>query len=62
MSPVSAVSAGFPGTVRSFSPRWARQLVAVTPGEPDPLAARFITDPRTHGVRVPRDVKKQLKG
>nr|WP_221382245.1 LysR family transcriptional regulator [Actinoplanes polyasparticus] len=60
ISPVSAVSAGFPGVVRSFSPRWTRQLVAVTPGEPDPLAARFIADLRTRGVRVPRDVKNQL--
>ncbi|GIF40131.1 LysR substrate binding domain-containing protein [Actinoplanes xinjiangensis] len=61
ISPVSAVSAGFPGVVRSFSPRWARQLFAVTPGEPDPLAARFIADLRTRGVRVPRDVKNQLE-
>ena len=60
ISPVSAVSAGFPGVVRSFSPRWSRQLFAVTPGEPDPLAARFIADLRTRGVRVPRDVKNQL--
>jgi DNA-binding transcriptional LysR family regulator len=62
ISPVSAVSAGFPGVVRSFSPRWARQLVAVTPGEPDPLAARFIADLRARGVRVPRDVRIQLDG
>lgn len=62
ISPVSAVSAGFPGAVRSFSPRWVRQLVAVTPGEPDPLAARFIADLRTRGVRVPRDVRSQLEG
>jgi DNA-binding transcriptional LysR family regulator len=62
ISPVSAVSAGFPGVVRSFSPRWARQLVAVTTGEPDPLAARFIADLRTRGVRVPRDVRNQLEG
>ncbi|MEU8608873.1 LysR family transcriptional regulator [Actinoplanes sp. NPDC048791] len=61
ISPVSAVSAGFPGVVRSFSPRWARQLVAVTPGEPDPLAARFIADLRTRGVRVPQDVQDQLR-
>ncbi|MEV4350942.1 LysR family transcriptional regulator [Actinoplanes sp. NPDC049596] len=62
ISPVSAVTAGFPGVVRSFSPRWARQLVAVTPGEPDPLVSRFIADLRTRGVRVPRDVKNQLEG
>jgi DNA-binding transcriptional LysR family regulator len=58
--PVSAVSAGFPGAVRSFSPRWSRQLVAVTPAAPDPLAARFIATLRTRGVRVPRDVRTQL--
>ncbi|MFI1990019.1 LysR family transcriptional regulator [Actinoplanes sp. NPDC020271] len=60
ISPVSAVSAGFPGVVRSFSPRWVRQLFAVTPGAPDPLAARFIADLRARGVRVPRDVRRQL--
>ncbi|MDT7630650.1 MAG: hypothetical protein QOI50_2580 [Pseudonocardiales bacterium] len=60
VSPVSAVSAGFPGAVRSFSPRWVRQLVAVTPAEPDPLAARFIDDLQTRGVRVPSDVRTAL--
>ena len=60
--PVSAISAGFPGAVRSFSPRWVRQLVAVTPARPDPLAARFIADMRSHGVRVPDDVRSQLAG
>lgn len=44
--PVSAVSNGIQGAVRPFSPRWVRQLVAVTPGEPDPLVARFIDDLR----------------
>jgi DNA-binding transcriptional LysR family regulator len=58
--PVSAVSAGFPGAVRSFSPRWVRQLVAVTPATLDPLAARFIANLRAHGVRVPRGVRAQL--
>ncbi|MGP4008527.1 LysR family transcriptional regulator [Streptomyces sp. 4N124] len=58
--PVSAVSDGFPGAVRSFSPRWVRQLVAVTSGEPDPLVARFIGDLRSHGMRVPRGVRAQL--
>jgi len=60
ISPVSAVSAGFPGAVRSFSPRWVRQLVAVTPAAPDPLAARFIGNLRNRGVRVPSDVRSQL--
>ncbi|WP_250846116.1 hypothetical protein [Streptomyces violaceusniger] len=58
--PVSAVSDGFPGAVRPFSPRWIRQLVAVTSGEPDPLVARFIGNLRSHGVRVPRGVRAQL--
>jgi DNA-binding transcriptional LysR family regulator len=58
--PVSAVSHGFPGAVRSFSPRWVRQLVAVTSTEPDPLAAAFIGDLRRRGMSVPRDVRNQL--
>lgn len=58
--PVSAVSQGFPGVVRSFSPQWVRQLVAVTSAEPDPLVARFIGDLRAHGLRVPPDVRTQL--
>jgi DNA-binding transcriptional LysR family regulator len=60
VTPVSAVSAGFPGMVRSFSPRWIRQLVAVTPAAPDPLTARFVAQVRARGVRVPRDVQSQL--
>ncbi|MGC5041450.1 LysR family transcriptional regulator [Streptomyces sp. DT190] len=58
--PVSAVSAGFPGVVRPFSPRWTRQLMAVTSAEPDPLVARFIAGLRRRGVRVPRSVQTQL--
>lgn len=58
--PVSAISAGFPGAVRSFSPRWVRKLVAVTPTKPDPLTARFIGDLKTRGVHVPSDVRSQL--
>jgi DNA-binding transcriptional LysR family regulator len=60
--PVSAVSAGFPGAVRSFSPRWVRQLGAVTPATPDPLTARFIGNLRTRGVHVSSDVRAQLAG
>jgi DNA-binding transcriptional LysR family regulator len=60
--PVSAVSAGFPGAVRSFSPRWARRLGAVTPATPDPLIARFIGDLQTRGVHVSGDVRAQLTG
>jgi DNA-binding transcriptional LysR family regulator len=60
--PVSAVSAGFPGAVRPFSPRWVRELGALTPAAPDPLAARFIADLRARGVHVPGDVRAQLTG
>ncbi|WP_234543674.1 LysR family transcriptional regulator [Streptomyces shenzhenensis] len=58
--PVSAVSAGFPGVVRPFSPRWTRQLTAVTSANTDPLVARFIAGLRRRGVRVPRSVQTQL--
>lgn len=58
--PVSAIGAGFPGVVRPFSPRWTRQLMAVTSGDPDPLVALFIAGLRRHGVRVPRSVRTQL--
>jgi DNA-binding transcriptional LysR family regulator len=60
--PVSAVNAGFPGAVRSFSPRWVRQLVAVTRTAPDPLTAQFVNDLRTRGVHVSSDVRAQLTG
>jgi DNA-binding transcriptional LysR family regulator len=58
--PVSAIGAGFPGVVRPFSPRWTRQLMAVTSSGPDPLVARFIAGLRRRGVRVPRSVQTQL--
>ena len=58
--PVSALAAGFEGAVRSFSPRWTRTLLAVTPGEPDPLVARFVADLRASGVPVPDGVREQL--
>lgn len=58
--PVSAVTAGFPGAVRSFSPPWIRQIVAVTSAPQDPLSALFINNLQTRGVRVPRDVRIQL--
>ena len=58
--PMSAISDGFAGAVRSFSPRWTRQLKVLTPGEPDPLAARFIADLKRQGVPVPAAVRPQL--
>ena len=60
ITPVSAVSAGLPAAIRSFSPRWVRQLVAITQAQPDPLTARFISALQARGVRVPRDVARQL--
>jgi DNA-binding transcriptional LysR family regulator len=62
ITPVSAVSAGLPAAIRSFSPKWVRQLIAVTQAQPDPLSARFINALRSRGVRVPRDVARQLAG
>jgi len=61
-TPVSAVGDGFPGIVRSFSPRWTRSLVAVSLTEPDPLVARFVADLRRRGLRVPKSVRTQLTG
>lgn len=60
VTPISAVSAGLPGVVRAFTPRWIRHLVAVSPADLDPLAARFVANLRTRGVRIPRDVRTQL--
>jgi len=60
ITPISAVGEGFPGAVRSFSPRWFRQLVAITPSAPDPLAARFIGELRARGVHVPTEIRQQL--
>ena len=61
VSPVSALSAGFPGAVRSFTPTWRRQLFAVTAAAPDPLAAQFIASLQARGLRVPDDVRVQLE-
>jgi DNA-binding transcriptional LysR family regulator len=60
VAPISAISDGFAGAVRSFSPRWTRQLRAVTACEPDALVARCIAGLRSHGVPVPADVRAQL--
>lgn len=58
--PTSALGDGFTGAARSFSPRWVRQLVAVTRTAPDPLVARFTDDLRVHGVPMPPGVQAQL--
>ncbi|GAA4722588.1 DNA-binding transcriptional regulator, LysR family [Promicromonospora umidemergens] len=54
--PASAVGPGLPAAVRSFTPRWTRELVALTSAAPDVLAARFIADLAQRGVPVPRAV------
>jgi DNA-binding transcriptional LysR family regulator len=60
VTPISAVSAGTAGAVRSFTPRWTRQLVAITRPDPHPLAARFVADLQKRGLRVPAEVRAQL--
>jgi DNA-binding transcriptional LysR family regulator len=58
--PISAVTAGFPGAVRPFEPRWVRRLVAITTTPRDPLAAQLVSDLRSSGLRVPADIAQQL--
>jgi DNA-binding transcriptional LysR family regulator len=60
--PVSAITAGFPGAVRPFEPRWIRRLVAMTTTPRDPLAAQLVSDLRSTGLRVPADITHQLSG
>jgi DNA-binding transcriptional LysR family regulator len=60
--PVSAITAGFPGAVRPFEPRWIRRLVAMTTTPRDPLAAQLVSDLRSTGLRVPADITRQLSG
>lgn len=54
--PVTALTPGFRGAVRSFTPAWTRTLTALTPAAPDPLAARFLADLRRSGI--PGDVQQ----
>ena len=58
--PISAVTAGFPGAVRPFEPRWVRRLVAITTTPRDPLATQLVNDLRSSGLRVPADIAQQL--
>ena len=44
--PASAVPAGLPGAVLSFSPTWTRELVATTRTPPDGLVAHLVADIR----------------
>lgn len=44
--PASAVPTGLTAAVRPFTPRWSRDLVAVTRSAPDGLVASFIEDVR----------------
>jgi DNA-binding transcriptional LysR family regulator len=56
VTPVSAVAAGTAGVVRTFSPSWTRELVAVTRSEPVPLVSRFVADVRAAGVPRTQEV------
>jgi DNA-binding transcriptional LysR family regulator len=58
--PVGAIGAGFPGRVRSFSPRWVRPLSAVARAKPEPVVAQFISDIQKSGLPLPRAVADQL--
>jgi DNA-binding transcriptional LysR family regulator len=58
--PVSAITAGFPGAVRPFEPRWIRRLVAMTTTPRDPLATQLVSDLRSTGLRIPADITQQL--
>ncbi|SEP52265.1 LysR family transcriptional regulator [Amycolatopsis saalfeldensis] len=58
--PISAITAGFPGAVRPFEPRWRRRLVAMTTTPRDPLTTRLVDDLREAGLRIPDDVARQL--
>jgi DNA-binding transcriptional LysR family regulator len=58
--PVSAITAGFTGAVRSLDPRWTRRIVASTTTSRDPLAGQLIGDLRSAGLHVPADIARQL--
>jgi len=52
--PLSALSPGYRGVVRSLDPPWVRDLVVLTPIDGDALAKRFIGDLRTEPIQDPR--------
>jgi DNA-binding transcriptional LysR family regulator len=52
--PLSALSPGYTGVVRSLDPPWVRDLVVLTPVDSDALAKRFIDDLRTEPIQDPR--------
>jgi DNA-binding transcriptional LysR family regulator len=52
--PLSALSSGYTGVVRSLDPPWVRNLVVLTPIGGDALATRFLDDLRTEPIQDPR--------
>jgi DNA-binding transcriptional LysR family regulator len=52
--PLSALSPGYTGVVRSLDPPWVRDLVVLTPIDGDALAKRFSDDLRTEPIQDPR--------
>jgi DNA-binding transcriptional LysR family regulator len=58
--PVSSVPAGFAGTVHRLDPPQSRDVVALTTGRADVLVARFVTNAKATGLRIPAAVARQL--
>ena len=58
--PVSTITSGFSGRVRSFSPRLLRPIMAVTAAEPDASVKKFAEHLRDRGIRIPRKIQDQL--
>lgn len=56
--PASAVPAGLPGAVLSFSPTWTRELVATTRTAPDGLVAHLVADIRDRIASSPQDGRR----
>lgn len=53
--PLSALSPGYTGIVRSLDPPWVRDLVVLTPLDGDALAKRFLDDLRTERIQDSRE-------
>ncbi|MEU5761989.1 LysR family transcriptional regulator [Nocardia sp. NPDC047648] len=58
--PTSALTATFPGAVRSLRPPLTREVVCLTSTPGDPLVRRFLTDLHRRGVPVPSPIAAQL--
>lgn len=60
ISPVGVIASDFPGRVRSFTPQWFRDVVAVTTSHPETLIERFVSDLAERGIQVPESIQSQL--